>query len=150
MFDRPQLRAAVLAALARSRAAALVGPRQVGKTTLACTFALIDRADAPARFLLLGSALPALLRQSAESLAGRIDVIEAGGFTLADVDDENQLWARGGFPRATMAASDDDRRTWRQAFIRKLKGRLAVPARPVSVEDMNHTIAQRRRRAGGG
>jgi predicted AAA+ superfamily ATPase len=55
---------------------------------------------------------------SAESLAGRIEVIEAGGFTLADAHDQHRLWTRGGFPRAFLAASEADSRAWRQAFIR--------------------------------
>jgi hypothetical protein len=81
---------------------------------------LIDRADRPARFLLLGSASPALLRQSAESLTGRIEVIEAGGFTLTDVGQSatEGLWVRGGFPRAFLATSEADSQAWRQGFIR--------------------------------
>ena len=63
---------------------------------------LIDRDDDPAHFLLLGSASPALLRQSSESLAGRLEVIEAGGFTLDETGAEHAaaLWWRGGFPRS--------------------------------------------------
>jgi predicted AAA+ superfamily ATPase len=46
---------------------------------------LLDRPDNPVRFLLLGSASPALLKQSSESLAGRIELIEMAGFTLDEV-----------------------------------------------------------------
>ncbi len=79
---------------------------------------LMDRDAAPAKFLLLGSASPGLLRQSSESLAGRVEVIEIGGFTLQETGAAAQaaLWLRGGFPRAYLAASDADSRRWRQSF----------------------------------
>jgi uncharacterized protein len=81
---------------------------------------LIDRPNNPASFLLLGSASPALLRQSSESLAGRIEVIEAAGFTLNEtgVEAVDRLWWRGGFPRSFTAKSDNNSRLWRRAFIR--------------------------------
>ncbi|MDO9356268.1 MAG: ATP-binding protein, partial [Solirubrobacteraceae bacterium] len=81
---------------------------------------LIDRPGAPARFLVLGSASPALLRQSSESLAGRIEVIETGGFTLDETGaaGATTLWQRGGFPRSYTAADDAASRIWRREFIR--------------------------------
>src|SRR6202049_1304893 len=70
---------------------------------------LIDRPRSPARFLLLGSASPALLRQSSESLAGRIQVIETAGFTIEEIGarSRDRLWVRGGFPRAFLASSEE-------------------------------------------
>ncbi len=170
MLNRQRLDADVRAALLRSPAVALVGPRQVGKTTLARQLlgpaspnwfdledpqalaqlatpllalqdlrglvvidevqhapelfkllrVLIDRPGQPAKFLLLGSASPALLRQSSESLAGRIEVIEAGGFTLDETgaSHADTLWWRGGFPRAFTAVDDAASRIWRREFIR--------------------------------
>ncbi len=61
---------------------------------------LVDRDDNPARFLVLGSAGPDLLRQSAESLAGRIEYIELGGFGVDELGVARmpELWVRGGFP----------------------------------------------------
>lgn len=170
MLERTGFESAVLAALSRSPAVALFGPRQVGKTTLARSLlesaspnwfdledpqveaqlatpmvalkdlrglvvidevqhapdlfkvlrVLIDRPDNPARFLLLGSASPSLLRQSAESLAGRLEVIEAGGFTLEETgaDDAAALWWRGGFPRSFTAQNEGASRIWRSQFIR--------------------------------
>jgi uncharacterized protein len=81
---------------------------------------LIDRPRSPARFLLLGSASPALLRQSSESLAGRIEVIEMAGFSLEEVgqDHSARLWSRGGFPRSFVATSESRSFTWREEFIR--------------------------------
>jgi uncharacterized protein len=81
---------------------------------------LIDREGAPAQFLLLGSASPSLLRQTSESLAGRIEIIEIGGLTLADVGTERQslLWWRGGHPPSFTAVSDAASRQWRRDFIR--------------------------------
>ena len=170
MLARDTLESSVLAALSRSPAVALVGPRQVGKTTLARAMlggdssnwfdledpqveaqmaapmvalkdlrglvvidevqhapnlfkvlrVLIDRPGNLARFLLLGSASPALLRQSSESLAGRLEVIEAGGFTLDETGpaDAAALWWRGGFPRSFTATGDEASRIWRREFIR--------------------------------
>jgi predicted AAA+ superfamily ATPase len=164
-------------ALDRQAAVALVGPRQVGKTTLARSIAeetlsvyldlealedrrkladpalflrgyedrlvvldeihrtpevfqvlrgLIDegrrRGRRTGRFLLLGSASMDLLRQSGESLAGRIayvdmwpiDVLEAG----PDDSDLNALWLRGGFPDSYLASDDQESLKWRKDFIR--------------------------------
>ncbi len=81
---------------------------------------LADRAGAPATFLILGSASPELGRQSSESLAGRIEIIEMQGFSLVElpVETKDLLWQRGGFPRSYLAASDEDSLAWRKNFIR--------------------------------
>lgn len=81
---------------------------------------LADRTERPATFLLLGSASPELMRQSSESLAGRVEHIEMRGFALDEVpgDAADMLWQRGGFPRSYLAASDEDSMRWRSDFIR--------------------------------
>jgi uncharacterized protein len=81
---------------------------------------LIDRPRSSARFLLLGSASPALLRQSSESLAGRIEVIETAGFSVEEVGQNHipRLWLRGGFPRSFVATSEARSFSWRDEFIR--------------------------------
>lgn len=81
---------------------------------------LADRAGPPARFLVLGSAGPDLLRQSSESLAGRISYYELEGFGLEEVgvDRLNELWIRGGFPKSFLAESDQASFGWRRDFIR--------------------------------
>ncbi|HLB13320.1 MAG TPA: ATP-binding protein [Burkholderiales bacterium] len=185
-IDRGNTRARVAAALRRSRAVVLVGPRQVGKTTLARSFVpagtanyfdledprveaqleapmtaleslrglvvideiqrapelfkvlrvLIDRDRAPAKFLLLGSASPGLLRQTSESLAGRVEVIEIGGFTLDETGIKSipGLWLRGGYPLSFVAGSNDESREWRRQFVSRFLERdlpqlgLNVPA----------------------
>lgn len=163
-------------ALNRQAAVALIGPRQVGKTTLAHEVAegtdalyldleaqedrdklsdpalflrayedrlvildeihrvpelftalrgLIDagrrRGRRHGRFLLLGSASIDLLRQSSESLAGRIAFVEMGPVCVAeaapDAEALNNLWLRGGFPDSFLAASDGDSLAWRVDFI---------------------------------
>lgn len=168
-IERSRLRGKIAAALERGRGAVLVGPRQVGKTTLARSFVpagspaffdlenprveaqfqaplltleplrglvvidevqrapelfkvlrvLMDRDPPPARFLLLGSASPGLLRQSSESLAGRVEVIEIGGFALDEAGRGalDRLWLRGGCPRSYLASDEADSRAWRDAFI---------------------------------
>ena len=80
---------------------------------------LADRPKASARFLVLGSASPELLRQGSESLAGRIIYHELGGFSLVDVGIKNymRLWLRGGFPRSYLASSDTISEEWRRGFI---------------------------------
>ena len=81
---------------------------------------LADRAPLPARFLVLGSASPALLRQGSESLAGRLGYHELGGFDLAEVgaDHWDRLWLRGGFPRSWLAPDEAASLEWRRDFIR--------------------------------
>jgi predicted AAA+ superfamily ATPase len=80
---------------------------------------LADRVPLPARFLVLGSASPALLRQSSESLAGRLETITLSGFSLAEVGAKalERHWLRGGFPLAFLARSDSDSILWRRQFI---------------------------------
>lgn len=81
---------------------------------------LLDRTPLPARFLLLGSVSPALLRGASESLAGRIEFVEMGGFTWEETGEKSiaRLWMRGGFPRSFLAASDRDSLAWRRNFLR--------------------------------
>ena len=161
--------------LAEYPAVALIGPRQVGKTTLALEIAevvdsvyldlespadlarlsdpelyladhedrlvildevhrlpglfqslrgLIDRGRRrgrrAGRFLLLGSASMDLLRQSGETLAGRIAYLELGPLDVLEVGESNQdgLWVRGGFPDSFLAADDRRSLEWRENFIR--------------------------------
>lgn len=80
---------------------------------------LADRAPMPARFLILGSASPELLRQSSESLAGRMETIPLQGFSLVEVGPRelNRHWLRGGFPRSFLARTKEDSLRWRHAFI---------------------------------
>ena len=154
-------------------AAVLVGPRQVGKTTLALEVAadrpsvyldlesdqdrarlsepelyLADHEDdlvildevhripdlfmvlrgsidrgrragrRSGRFLLLGSASIDLLRQSGETLAGRVAYMELEGFDVTEVGPGDELWVRGGFPDSLLAPDDDLSFRWRSDFIR--------------------------------
>ncbi|MBI5367396.1 MAG: ATP-binding protein [Planctomycetes bacterium] len=81
---------------------------------------LADRRGPPARFLVLGSASPPLLRQSSESLAGRIAFHELGGLALDEVgpDSAARLWLRGGFPRSFLARTGAESSEWRRHFVR--------------------------------
>lgn len=170
MIERAYYKKYIKKALDRSRAVALLGPRQCGKTTLARQIVdihspnyfdledpstligfddpktalerlkgvvvidevqrrpdvfpvfrvLLDRVPLPAKFLILGSASPDLLKQSSESLAGRLELIEMEGFGLSEVGEKKQmrLWNRGGFPLAFLAKNDEDSLVWRIDFIR--------------------------------
>lgn len=167
-IQRVRLRARVERLLHQFRGVLLVGPRQVGKTTLARSFVaadspnyfdledavvaaqlqapkeilsvlrglvvidevqhapglfqqlrvLMDREDGPAKFLLLGSASMALLGQ-AESLAGRVAVVEVGGFDLEEVGvaRARALWIRGGAPLSFLAGDEEKSFEWRARFI---------------------------------
>ena len=81
---------------------------------------LVDRRPLPARFLVLGSASPQLLRQGSESLAGRIHYLELPGLALdeAGITNWETLWLRGGFPQAYLARTLEQSETWRRGFIR--------------------------------
>ena len=170
MIERKEYIRHIKTALRRSRAVALLGPRQCGKTTLAQELVdahspnyfdledssslislanpktaleplknivvideiqqkpdlfptlrvLLDRKPLPAKFLILGSASPDLLRQSSESLAGRLEIVEIGGFDLTEVGQEkaSQLWLRGGFPLSFLTKNDVDSFAWRKSFIK--------------------------------
>jgi uncharacterized protein len=83
---------------------------------------LADRRSNPARFLILGSTSGNLLRQSSESLAGRIERVVIGGFTLDEVGTKAQfeLWVRGGLPLSFLAAQEADSVAWRKGFVQAL------------------------------
>lgn len=80
---------------------------------------LADRKPLPARFLILGSASPDLLRQSSESLAGRIETVHLEGLRLGDLGSKAQSrhWLRGGFPLSYTARSESDSIKWRKQFM---------------------------------
>jgi predicted AAA+ superfamily ATPase len=83
---------------------------------------LADRKPEPARFLILGSASPSLVRGVSESLAGRVSFVDIHGFDLVEVGTKalQPLWWRGGFPLAFLAATEEDSQRWREDFIRTL------------------------------
>ena len=80
---------------------------------------LADRKPLPARFLILGSASPELLRQSSESLAGRIQTVAMSGFSIGEVgiSFHARHWIRGGFPLSFLARTEADSLAWRKNFI---------------------------------
>ena len=81
---------------------------------------LVDRDSAEARFLILGSASPDLIRGASETLAGRIEFIDIVGFDVNEIGSESlyPLWRRGGLPNSFLASSEDDSFAWRSNFIR--------------------------------
>ncbi|MBI4636617.1 MAG: ATP-binding protein [Candidatus Rokubacteria bacterium] len=97
---------------------------------------LADRRPLPARFLILGSADPDLLRQSSETLAGRMETVTLSGFGLEELGGEalRRHWRRGGFPPAYLARSEQASFVWRQQFIHTYLERdvpqlgIAIPA----------------------
>jgi predicted AAA+ superfamily ATPase len=100
---------------------------------------LVDEDRRPGRFLLLGSASPELLRQSSESLAGRISLLGLTPFLWSEVvpagrASPESLWLRGGFPDSLLAADDGSSLRWREQFVRTFLERdlpqlgLRIPA----------------------
>jgi predicted AAA+ superfamily ATPase len=81
---------------------------------------LIDRPQNKARFLLLGSASPRLVKDVSESLAGRIGFVDLSGFDLREVGPEKHdlLWIHGGFPKSFLASDDSASMIWREDFVR--------------------------------
>lgn len=81
---------------------------------------LVDRPENQARFLILGSAAPTIIKSASETLAGRLEFIEPYGFDLSETrtDAWESLWMRGSFPRSFLANSDADSQAWREGFIR--------------------------------
>ena len=80
---------------------------------------LSDQTPLSARFLILGSASPDLLRQSSESLAGRLDTVTMRGFSMSEVGlpAQSRHWLRGGFPLSFLARTEKDSLAWRKNFI---------------------------------
>lgn len=81
---------------------------------------LVDRPANQARFLILGSASPAVMKQVSETLAGRVEFVDLSGFDLGETGATSweTLWSRGGFPRSFLALSEADSLAWREGFIR--------------------------------
>lgn len=80
---------------------------------------VLSDSSAKTKYLILGSASRDLIRQSSESLAGRISYLEIGGFSLKHVGAEkaDRLWIRGSFPRSFLASTESASYQWRQDFI---------------------------------
>lgn len=78
---------------------------------------LVDDPAYKRNLLILGSASRDLIRQSSETLAGRIGFVELPPFSLEETYDKDKLWVRGGFPRSFLAPSDVESFLWRQDFI---------------------------------
>ncbi len=81
---------------------------------------LVDNKKLNQEYLILGSASKELLKQSSESLAGRISYLELTPFNLEEASDLKRLWLYGGFPKSYLAKSDEESFDWRSFYIRTL------------------------------
>lgn len=79
---------------------------------------LVDNHSLPQRYLILGSASRELIKQSSESLAGRIEYIELTPFSYEETLDVNTLWRRGGFPLSFLAETEAESFQWRRNYVR--------------------------------
>jgi predicted AAA+ superfamily ATPase len=102
---------------------------------------LVDQHRIPGRFILLGSSSPVLIRESSESLAGRIAYLELTPFRLDEVNGNytwKQLWCRGGFPLSFLADDDQKSFEWRQFFLQSYIERdipmLGLAADPIVIK----------------
>ncbi len=98
---------------------------------------LADRVPLPSKFLILGSASPNLIKHASESLAGRVERITIGGFSLDEVGtkDSGRLWLRGGLPRAFLANTDEESFTWLKEYTQSFVER-DLPLHGVSLPPM--------------
>jgi len=108
-----------MTALARLRGTIVIDEVQRQPELFPVLRVLADRRPLPARFLVLGSASPKLLRQSSESLAGRVEVVTLDGFDLQEIGISflRRHWRRGGFPPSFLARTEADSFSWRSSFI---------------------------------
>ncbi len=106
---------------------------------------LLDRLNPKARFLLLGSAAPAIIKGVSETLAGRVGLVDLAGFDLSEVGQHRwrRLWLRGGFPRSYLAEDDGASALWRESFIRTFLER-DIPQSSASASPPNHCGASGR------
>jgi predicted AAA+ superfamily ATPase len=109
-----------LLALEPLRGLVVIDEVQLKPSLLPVLRVLADRKPARARFLILGSAAPELVRGASESLAGRVEFVDMGGFELEEVGAtlQRRLWLRGGFPRSFLAKTERASFAWREDFVR--------------------------------
>lgn len=126
--DRQSLAAAPERTLSALRGLVVLDEAQTMPELMPVLRVLADRPQIPARFLLLGSASPDLIRGTSESLAGRVGFVYLTGFDVmeAGADVVQRLWHRGGFPRSFLAADDLASYAWRQDFIETFLSRDAA------------------------
>jgi uncharacterized protein len=117
--DRERLRQPELA-LSQLRGLIIIDEVQRQPGLFTALRPLADRPGTPARFLLLGSVAPELMRGVSESLAGRVGFVDLAGFDIEEIGAEGwrQLWLRGGFPRSFLARGEGVSLSWRHDFIR--------------------------------
>lgn len=126
--DRQSLAAAPERTLSALRGLVVLDEAQTMPELLPVLRILADRPEIPARFLLLGSASPDLIRGASESLAGRVAFVYLTGFDVSEAgtDVVQRLWNRGGFPRSFLAPDDSASYAWRQDFIETFLSRDAA------------------------
>jgi predicted AAA+ superfamily ATPase len=136
-----------MTALEPLRGLVILDEAQLQPELFAILRVLADRRPLPARFLLLGSASPDLVRGVSESLAGRVALVPMAGFDLSEVgaDALRALWWRGGFPRSFLADSDEESRQWRddfiQTFLERDLRRFGVQVAPVTLRRFWNMVA---------
>lgn len=122
-LHRSRLEDNPMGTLAGLRGRVIIDEVQTLPTLFPLLRVLADRPDYPARFLLLGSASPSLVRHAGETLAGRNFHIEMAGFSASEVHADEQpsqrerLWLRGGFPLSFLAETHGDSLKWRRDFV---------------------------------
>ncbi len=105
--------------LGRVRGLAVIDEVQLRPDLFPVLRVLADRPGHRARFLILGSASPGLIKGASESLAGRVEFVGLQGFDVGEVGSAHweRLWCRGGFPRSFLANSEEDSFAWRESLV---------------------------------
>ena len=126
--DRQALTAAPEQTLGSLRGLVILDEVQTLPALFPALRVLADRDPSPARFLILGSASPEIVRGASETLAGRVAIVYLTGFNVTEVgaDQAESLWRRGGFPRSFLAVDELDSYRWRQDFIETFLSRDAA------------------------
>jgi hypothetical protein len=112
---------------------------QVMPALFAALRVIVDKPDNRCQFLILGSASPQIIKNTSETLAGRIEFVDMSGFDLQELgyDTWKTLWTRGGFPKSYLACSDQDSFIWREGFIRTFLerdiGQLGIRISPTAM-----------------
>ena len=106
---------------------------------------IIDSYNVPGRFIVLGSASQELLKQSSETLAGRIAYLELTPFTLDEIPDADKLWFRGGFPLSYLSSNGNSSKLWISNFIKTFLQRdipsLGIKIPPLQIEQFWEMLA---------
>jgi len=136
--DYQQMSAAPMITLQSLKGLVIIDEIQQIPALLGIIRVLADRVNHPAKFLILGSASPFMMKYASESLAGRVAFVDMSGFNLEETGagELRKLWFRGGFPRSFLSTDEQASFQWRQDFIRTFLER-DIPQLGISIPSVS-------------